>query len=529
MNKRRFQALVMTTVMIVSIILSGCNNSGKKNKKKRSPEQRATAMLDDVCAYIKSAKYEKIEDMISGRSKWAGTLENYRDSEVKDVFEAARKRIKYSIEDVKADEDDGEGEAVIVFTYFDTKDFRKEITHDSTAREIVKAIEGAKDKKIEVEVELVYDDDWMIEGESFDEISVALFDFIEDLGMDTIPAPTTSQTSKIPAVQESYYAWYDLNFDEVDAFHQTTDRIRLMICFWDPAQKQTLTYEFEDYEGNMCEGSVDIEDGDTSVYIDWYPAYTIPVGWISCTVYDGSGNLVTVACVEIIDDNEPLPVKFFVDDCKLVDENGIPVPGYHESDKFLQAYISIDKFEDVKITYALFEGDGIGSDSKEIYRNTVTPTSNSVDLPMTDLPNPGPGMYTLIVYDMSGSEKRYLTFDILADSEEFEMDVTRAISYYDCFTWEEDDRFKYIDEIPADAKKIRYYAYTQDYYLYVQFTYKVVDGAGNVLGEGISNIVTDDEVMVEIDLSSLVKGPVTITVYNPDGSVLSQKSIEEEN
>ena len=153
MNKRNFQALVMTCVMITSVMLSGCNNSGKKSGKKSKAEKDVTALLDDVCAYIKSAKSSKLERLIDGRSKWVGALEDYSEAEVKDVFEAARKRIDYSIEDVKAD--DEEGEALIVFSYFDTKDCKKSIDRDSTNKEIAKAVADAKDEEIEVEVEVV--------------------------------------------------------------------------------------------------------------------------------------------------------------------------------------------------------------------------------------------------------------------------------------------------------------------------------------------------------------------------------------
>ena len=528
MNKRRFQALVMVCVMTVSIILSGCNNSGKKKGKKRTAEQHAAAMLDDVCAYIKSAKIEKIEKMLSGRSKWAGTLENYRESEVKDVFEAARKRIDYSIEDVEADEKEGEGEALIVFTYFDTKDFRKQITHDSTNRELVKAIEGAKEEKIEVEVELVYDDDWLIEGESFDDISEALFAFVEDLGMDTVPAPTTTETTSLPSLADNYYSWLDENFNEVDGYHQSEEHIRLMLCIYGTVVKQTLTYEFEDYDDNISSGSIEVQDNESVIYIDWDPGYKMPVGWISCTIYDESGSLVTVACVEIIDDEQPLPMIFYFYTCKMVDETGNPVPGYHASDKNMQAYVELDQYEGVEITYALVEGDGYASNPKELYRNTVTATSTRVKLPFTDFENPGPGEYTVIFYDMRGSEMRTLPFTIIEDGKEFEMDDTKAATHYDCFSWEE-ERFRYIDKIPADAKTIVYSAYTEDYYQYMQFTYKIEDGSGTVLAEGTANIVTGYEIRIEIDVTGLVKSPLKVTVYNPDGSVLIENSIEEEN
>ena len=528
MNKRNFQALVMTCVMITSVMLSGCNNSGKKSGKKSKAEKDVTALLDDVCAYIKSAKSSKLERLIDGRSKWVGALEDYSEAEVKDVFEAARKRIDYSIEDVKAD--DEEGEALIVFSYFDTKDCKKSIDRDSTNKEIAKAVADAKDEEIEVEVEVVYDDEeWLIDADSFDEICETLFGFIDDLDMETVPPPTTTKATTQQVLSESYYSWYDDSFHEVEAYHQSTDYIRLMLCFWDYVQQpQTLTYEYEDYSGIITSGSVDVEDGDSLVYIDWEPDYKLPVGWISCTVYDGSGNLITVACVEIIDDNEKLPVKFYCYSCEMTDENGIPVPGYHVSDKTVQAMAELDTYQDVELTYALFQGDPYGASTNELYRNTIFPTSEHVDLAFDGVEITEAGEYSLIVYDMRGDEIWDLYFDVLADGKEFEMDADKATSYYDCFTKEEGG-FRYIDKIPKDANAIIYYVYLEGYVQYMQFTWKAEDGNGKTLCEGYSNVVTGDELKIDIDVSELTKGPLKVTVYNPDGSVLVERTIEEES
>lgn len=531
MNKRRFQALVMTSVTIVSIILSGCNNSGKKSGKKNRAEKDAAAMLDDVCAYIKSAKYDKIERLIDGRSKWLGTLENYAQAEVKGIFEAARKRIDYSIEDVVADEDEGEGEAVLVFSYFDTKDMRKKISSDSTDKKIIEAIKEAKDQEIEVEVEIVYDDDeWLIDGDSFDEVSKELFSFIEDLDMDTVPEPTTEKTTTPQELVVSYESWNDEDYYEVEGYHQSTDLVRLTLSFWDPCPKQTFTYEFEDEQGNITEGSIDVDDDTYIVHIDWNPAYKLPIGWISCTVYAEDGTLLTVACAQIYDDNEKLPVKFYCYKCEMTDENGIPVPGYHASDKTIQAFIQLDKGYDegIEVTYALVEGNGYVNNAKELYRNTISTTGYRIDLPFTDFENPGPGEYAIIIYDMTGSEVWTMSFDIVEDDVEFQMDSDRATSYYDYFTVE-DEVFRYIDKIPVDAKTIYYYVETEDYYQYMQFSFKAEDADGNVLCEGYSNIVTGSELVIGIDVTQLVKGPLKISVFNPDGSLLIEKTIEEEN
>ncbi len=528
MNKRRFQALVMTSVMIVSIILSGCNNSGKKTGKKSGAVKDATAMLDDVCAYIKSAKCDKLERLIDGRSKWLGTLENYAEAEVKDIFAAARKRIDYSIEDVVADEKEGEGEALLVFTYFDTKDMRKKIKSDSTNKEIIKAIEEAKKKEVEVEVEIVFDDDdWLIDGVSFDEVSKELFSFIEDLDMETVPQPTTEKTTTEKEIVINYEAWLDEDYYEVAGYNQSTDNVRLQLNFWDPCPKTTLTYEIGDAQGNIYEGSLDVEDGTYIAYIEWSPIYKLPVGWIDCTVYDGDGKVLTVVCVQIYDDSERLPVKFYCYECEMTDENGIPVPGYHVSDTTFRAYVRINKYEGVEITYALVEGNGYSYNAKELYRNSIEAAGEKVELPFTDFENPGPGEYAIIIYDMTGSEIWTMSFDIIEDDVEFQMDSDRAAVYYDYFTTE-DDQFRYIDKIPADAKTICYCLETEDYYQYMQFTFKAEDADGSVLCEGYSNIVTSSELVIEIDVSRLVKGPMKISVYNPDNSLLIETTIEEE-
>ena len=100
--------------------------------------------------------------MVDGKSDELETLKGYRDSEIKDLLEASRKRISSSVENVTADEKKEEGEATIVFTYFDVDDVTKTVDEDSSIRDAKKAIEDAKEIELEYDVELTLEKDWMI-------------------------------------------------------------------------------------------------------------------------------------------------------------------------------------------------------------------------------------------------------------------------------------------------------------------------------------------------------------------------------
>ena len=145
MSRFRFPALALSCVVFFSAFSCGCKS--KKSKKTTEETRRATALVDDFCAYFKSGKYDKIDKLIGGTSKEFKKLKECNDSGAKDVLEAARKRISYKIGNVTVSDD--EGEAVVLFSYFDAEKVRKSITDDSSLSEIKGLVENAKEKEME--------------------------------------------------------------------------------------------------------------------------------------------------------------------------------------------------------------------------------------------------------------------------------------------------------------------------------------------------------------------------------------------
>ena len=67
--------------------------------------------MDDFCAYFKSGKYDKMDKLVDGSSKELERLKDISNSEAKELLDAARKRISYTVSDVSVS-DGGSGRPV---------------------------------------------------------------------------------------------------------------------------------------------------------------------------------------------------------------------------------------------------------------------------------------------------------------------------------------------------------------------------------------------------------------------------------
>ena len=526
MNKVRFQAALMAAVMMMSMLLGGCGSS-KKKKAVKGAAKNAEAMLDDFCAYIKSGKYDKIDKMVDGKSDELETLKGYRDSEIKDLLEASRKRISFSVENVTADEKKEEGEATIVFTYFDVDDVTKTVDEDSSIRDAKKAIEDAKEIELEYDVELTLEKDWMITSSSVDTIVEDMFSFLEDLHFET--QPTKATTRKTPLTEFST-AWYDDKFNEVQGYHQSTDFIRLIVTFWENCYDETITYEFYDGSTLLYSGSVVATNGVDYVYCDFEPNGNLPVDWISCDVYDSNHTLITVACVRIYGDDEVIPMPIYALGCDMIDKDGNVVPGYHEGDETISARVTLSESQDdAYLNYEYHRRDSTTYSDELMYQGSATMTSEKVILPFYGTDAATAGDYYVIVYDMEYNQLWETEFKIIPKDTEFEMDSQNVDIWY---TYWADaasgDLLISVDNIPKGATAITYVFEANDYYNYMCLTYEVSDGTGKKIQEGTCSIVHNYEGSILVDLSNMNGGPLEMKLYAPSGDLVRTDTIEEE-
>ena len=526
MRKIRAQALILACLMAISIILAGCGS--KKSGKDRDENRRASAMLDDFCAYLKSGKYDKMDKLVDGSSKELERLKDISNSETKELLDAARKRISYTVSDVSVSDD--EGEAILTVTYFDVNEVKKGKSGGS-ARDLKSLINAAKEDELDFSVKLSYDEDWLIDDKSADEILSDLFDFIGELDIDTKPTTAAPSTSAAQNLTELSSTWYDDQFNYVQAYHQSADFIRFMVVFWENCYGETVTYEFCDENYNIYQDSCVVDNGDNFVYCDWSPDYMLPTGWISCTVYDGNNNIITVGCIEIVADTEPIPQQLYVLDCHMVDAVGKAVPGYTVDTDYIAAEITVDHAaSDTVINYEYYRmADDLSLHSDVLcFRGSVNADTTTLNLPWLEVKDPEPGDYYVLIFDVHQTSLRSIEFKVLDKGQSFKPDSRDATFFTE--TWcEEPDMKNALDKLSKRAKCVFYQVHTVESFDYMELTYEVADGEGKVFQSGNTTICASDKAeIIEIPLDIDIKGSLTIRTYTPSGKLLRESTIEEE-
>ncbi len=529
MSRFRFPALALSCVVFFSAFSCGCKS--KKSKKTTEETRRATALVDDFCAYFKSGKYDKIDKLIGGTSKEFKKLKECNDSGAKDVLEAARKRISYKIGDVTVSDD--EGEAVVLFSYFDAEKVKKSITDDSSLSEIKGLVENAKEKEMEFTCNLSLDDDWMIDAESVDEICSDMFPFLDDIHYEpgqtdpsrdpySTPAPGNQTLTVIDG------SWYDRKFTMVPAYHESVDFVRFWVVFRETCDEQEVTFELVDAAGNTYEDTAIIEEGTCYVACDWEPKAKLPTGKLTCTVYDSKHNIIATGTVDIVPDSQHIAMPVYGLHCDMVNKDGIVVPGYRKGVSYIAADIDIDHLEpDYEITYEYSKLDDRKMGTL-LFSKSVKMDSTNAILPWEGLSDPEPGDYVFMVFDPDNHTLFTLEFKILDDGEEFEMDSNEA-SFFRSAWCEEAESYDVIDKISKKASHVYFHFETVDFYKYMEFDYEVLDGSGKKYKEGTVFMANTYIAEIEIPLDEDYKGALSIKVYNPSGSLLCESSIEQES
>ena len=526
MSKKRWLALALAGAVSMSMFFGGCKTSKEKEKKSKGEDKKAEAMLDDFCAYLKNGKYEKMDKLIDGKSDGLTAMKGYEDSEAKDVYEAARKRLSYSIENVSTDEKDESGEATIVLSYFDVKDLKKKIDGDATVRDIAKAVDKAKDLDLEFEVDLVLDDDWMIDAGSVDQIAEELYSFLEDLDLKVTPTETTV---KVKTLTEFSSDWYDGNYNRVEGYHQSTTFVQYSVMLWECCYGETVTFEYMNGSGDvMFSGTYYLDNGDDIIYCNWYPTNPLPKEYITCYVYDAAGNIISVGCIQIYADGEEIPVSdVYLYSVKMVDENSKAVPGYHVGDTFIAAAVEMGNYgQQVTLLYTFGYDDG---HSVQILESSSVVTDGSSGLIIwNEIPDDlQPGRYELNITNINGEYLWYQNFYIVDADSDFPVDADTAELYDSWWTMDPECYYDEVYELSSDDTFVYFFFETYSYYNFMQFAYTVTDGEGNVLQDDTVFIINSDRVdPIRIDLSNAKSGPITITVKNPDGSSFVERSIE---
>ena len=528
MRKRGTWVRCTAFILLFSVMLGGCRSKTKGTKLEKTDSQRAEAMLDDFCAYLKIGKFERISKMVSGTSNEVEKAKGYARSEVASGFEAAIRRIEYKIRDVEADATAKTGTARLILTYFDTSALQ-----GKSAADLKNAVDKAESKNLEFHVKLSYEEEWLMDKESADEVLHGLFAFFEDLGLKTEATEATT-TQVLPPYRVYREAWYDATFNEVTVVHESQTHIYFFVTTWDYYNNATMKYEFLDGNGNMMgTGQETMGVSDDLIECELNIDGKFPIGTVVCRVYGPDGKMFTESSLRIVSDDTNLSNEFGIVSIGLIDEVGTLLPGYTTDNMYMHmSVICSQPISEINLNYEIYTGVDYVSGKEPFYSAsyaTICSAPQTVfDIPLNQLDelNLDKGNYVLLVKDSMNMPFMDLHFQIIKPGETFANDQktgTLKESY-----WATTDLMPVtLDVIKKGTVEVQFCFVTEEDFLCMQFPYKVTASDGTVIAEGTALLLNREMTgRIPVKLPEDFSGELTCTVQNPDGSELVTSKIE---
>ena len=535
MNTKKVMLKIVSMCLISAMLFSGYKKKEEKKKRDTTDIRHAESLLDDFCAYLKSGKFDKLSKLIDGESDWIEDLTEMKSSVGSSVLDKCLKRIDYEFEDTSASEDDEEGESTVVITYFETKDVTKKTESDSSKTEIEDLIDDAEEIEIEFSVDLVFDDDWLIKSKSVDSICKELFGFLTDYDiMNTQGEPSQNPTGNLPPFEECYSWWYDDSYNTLNGIYESCDYVNYYVVTYEYYSNVTVTYEFVDDNGQIVyEGDYTLGYSDDVICCEGYFSSKLPAGELTCNVYDPNGQLFSVGSIEVFEDGSYIYVDVYMSDFNMIDDNNMPVPGFTTEDTSMRSsfYVYANTDQPLTLVYKIYHSNnGSFYDDEFIFDGEIEvdypACSDEIVFEWNDEPMEA-GEYAILFEDIGGNTISIYIFQVIEPDEEFENDEDSAEVYYSCFYKNRSSCYE-VTSINQGTDSVVYQLITEDYYECMGFTFELVDESGKTLAEGKFYIMNyDDEVMIDITgLKDCKPGDLTLTVYNPDGSVLDESVLK---
>ena len=163
--KKRFTG-VAAFVLSASLLLStACS---KKDSKKKSGD---SDLNEDIVEVVEDY-FKNLSEMSFKKVKKAVEDSAFSDLDLKsdefDVLSAYLEKVEIEVTEADGKEKKGTGSATVSVTYVDLKTIIKDLDDSDDAEEYIDAIQAkkAKTKEEEIELDLVYDDEWKIEDDT---------------------------------------------------------------------------------------------------------------------------------------------------------------------------------------------------------------------------------------------------------------------------------------------------------------------------------------------------------------------------
>ena len=381
-------------ILLLSGVLLGC----KKRPAESTPDAVSVAQkkirntLDDLFAYIKIGRTEKICTYCEDEAAAETTLSPITESRAKGAFPVCGERI--SLKEVSIDTNGEKADVTITISLYDTNDILDQARQAggfSDEKALSEAIRKAPEVKRELTVSMRRGEDWKILPDSMTSFLSTLYGFLSEPDILAEEAPTETKQHEVDlSVYDAY--WVDGNKNETIAYYESASTVCLYVYTWNTYSNVNVEYHYEDEDGNLLYSNSFLMKSNT----DWIacsskPGKALNPGQIRIRLFSPSGDEFFTKTVQICKDSEKLPFPVtWMDGGMWLDETGTKVDFYPAEATHIEFSIQAMKFYgDMDLLYTFTDGNGNVLSKGKIYIDEKTDTF-TFSFVRTPLPTPTP-------------------------------------------------------------------------------------------------------------------------------------------
>lgn len=381
-------------ILLLSGVLLGC----KKRPAESTPDAVSVAQkkirntLDDLFAYIKIGRTEKISSYCEDEAAAEKILSPITESRAKGAFPVCGERI--SLKEVSIDTDGEKADVSITVSLYDTKDILDQARQTggfSDEKALAEAIREAPEVMVPVTLSMRLNGDWKILPDSMTSFLSGLYGFLLEPDILAEEAPTETKQHEVAlSVYDAY--WVDANKNETIAYYGSASTICLYAYTWNTYSNVNVEYHYEDEEGNLLYSNSFLMKSNTDwIACSWKPGKTLDPGKIRIRLFSPSGEEFFTKTVLICKDSEKLPFPVtWLDGGSWLDETGAKVDFYPAEATHIEFTIQAMKFYgDMDLLYTFTDGNGNVLSNGKIYIDEKTDTF-TFSFTRTPLPTPTP-------------------------------------------------------------------------------------------------------------------------------------------
>ena len=374
---RRILSIGCVILLLPGLICS-CKkrNTGNTSDASSAAEQKIRTLVDDLFAYIKIARTDKISSFFEDENEVENSLSEVKEKAGTKAFEAACRRVDAEIKTVAFQGEEGlvhldiscASDLWVTGKASETDGFEDQ-------NKLSEAVSSAPSITKEIMLVLYQDEtSWKITSDCGKELLDELFGFLKDSGLIAEPKDTTKEPVSLNiSVFDAY--WVDPKGKETGGYHCSEEKICLYIYTWNTYSNVEIRYDYEDSAGNLLYSNTFLMKSNTDwIACSWRPAQALPEGEIYCRVYEPNGDEFHTSKVGIYKDDAMLPFPItWISGSSWLGDVGEFVSDYPEEAAALRYRgRAMKTYKDLSLTYRFLDEQG-----EVLYEGTMEITEST--------------------------------------------------------------------------------------------------------------------------------------------------------